>query len=326
MEHLQSGQWQSAWSGPLVNKDGPLSAVVSSKGWAATFDNWHASGYGDDAVVIYDTRGRKVRALSLADILPKAYVHALPRSASSIWWGQGHRFSDDGEALILRVVVPPDPETDVFLKAPDHVEISLRAASGEVMPPQGAAWQQAWQAAQRADAKLSALEAKAYAEFQAPLVAPQGSDKAAWYQYLREAFARVDPDGDRLMAQTFVLELANREDDERALSSLSRALIGPHLSYATDGPNPIVLGSSDPDLLIRAVGKIVESMQPQSLKNVRVYVAVPPRLNEAAATALAPTGATFVPLDIGAAIPQRAERLKRYFGELPQVDGVSAGR
>lgn len=143
MERLAGGRWQTAWKSTLVNETSPLEAVVSAHGRAATFDNWHSAGMGGDAVVLYDTQGRKVRALALHDFLPKEYVCALPRSVSSIWWGGEHGFSADGANLVLRVIVPMTEEARHAQTQPDYVEISLDAATGEVRAPEAPAWNRA---------------------------------------------------------------------------------------------------------------------------------------------------------------------------------------
>src|SRR6185437_15695152 len=61
MEHLSGQTWNLVWNVPLVNENSPVSALISNQGTTATFDNWGSMGFGDDVVVIYDTRGRKLR-------------------------------------------------------------------------------------------------------------------------------------------------------------------------------------------------------------------------------------------------------------------------
>jgi len=143
MEHLVEGRWQTVWKSTLVNETAPVNAIVSPQGRAVTFDNWHSAGFGDDTVVLYDTQGQKVRALALEDFLPREYVCALPRSVSSIWWGGQHGFSADGGRLILRVIVPMKAEVLPDVRRPEHVEISLDAATGQVSAPESPAWNRA---------------------------------------------------------------------------------------------------------------------------------------------------------------------------------------
>ncbi len=66
--------------------------------------NWYSTGYGKNTIVIYGPGGKFVREFALGDLLPAAAVNALPRSVSSIWWGQDHRFDSSGKYLILRIV------------------------------------------------------------------------------------------------------------------------------------------------------------------------------------------------------------------------------
>src|SRR5690348_12144403 len=103
LEHMSGQTWRMVWNLPLTNEISPASASVSDQGAIATFDNWGSMGFGKNVVVIYARSGRKIRSLSLDDILPKTYIEALPRSVSSIWWGGDHHFSSDGRQLILRV-------------------------------------------------------------------------------------------------------------------------------------------------------------------------------------------------------------------------------
>ena len=58
-----------------------MRALVSDDGRrVVTFDDWHMTGYGPHAVVIYDGLGRRVRALALQDFLSPGDLDALPRS------------------------------------------------------------------------------------------------------------------------------------------------------------------------------------------------------------------------------------------------------
>lgn len=128
--------FHTVWQGPLVNDVAPVNALVSATGQVVTFDNWHSAGFGEDAVVIYDVRGKVVRAMGLGDFLPSVYVEALPRSVSSIHWSGGHDLSGDGRELVLRVVIPRD---GAQLDKSRHVEVRFDLAPGTQVPLSGPA-------------------------------------------------------------------------------------------------------------------------------------------------------------------------------------------
>ena len=310
MEHLEQQQWKPVWNEHLVNEVSPVEAVVSNTGSIATFDNWHSMGYGDNVVVIYDEHGHKVRNLALQDFLPRFYVGALPRTVSSLYWGSGHHLSADGKQLLLQVVIPPDPTADYSDEPPEQVEIAVNMADGQVVPPQGPAWDRALRAAKLADAKFRAYVAKEDAEFKAPL-SPPGSDAVLpWHQYLAEAFRRSDADWKDGAASTAVLGRKGNPDYQRQLGLLRNALADP-----VDKNGAIMLGSPDPANLVKVVAAMVAALPENQLSGSRIYIAAPPSLQDAAAKAVARTGASFILLDTGKPIPQRPERLERYLSE-----------
>ncbi len=90
MERRDGATWRRVWAAPLTNEVAPVDALVTDDGrFAVTFDNWHMMGHGDNVVAIHGLDGRLVRALGLTDMLPEAFVRALPRSVSSIGWRSG---------------------------------------------------------------------------------------------------------------------------------------------------------------------------------------------------------------------------------------------
>jgi hypothetical protein len=315
MEHLEGGQWRSVWNAPLVNEVAPVSVVVSNSGLTATFDNWFSMGYGQSVVVIYDGRGQKVRNLSLGDFLTRAYIHAMPRTVSSIDWGKGHYFSDDGKQLILRIVVPPDPSIDPMQGEMQYVEMAVNAATGQVIAPSGPKWDAALQAATLADARLRAEEASEDAAFKAPLLPPSSEEDPQWHGYLVEAFFRVDPDWKDDYPQTVVLGYKGSKYYKRDLKFLRDALTQP-----LDSDGPIMLGSPDPGNLIREIGRITSSMSRKRLSKARVYVTVTPGFIDVAASAIARTGAKFIPLDMSKGIAQNPDRLKTYLSSHKEDD------
>ena len=99
------GSASQVWRQGLRNAIAPASAMVSTSGdYVVTFDNWYSTGYGNNTIVIYGPGGKFVREFALGDLMPEAAVQALPRSVSSIWWGEGHRFDTSGKYLVLRIV------------------------------------------------------------------------------------------------------------------------------------------------------------------------------------------------------------------------------
>ncbi|MGB8633776.1 MAG: hypothetical protein WCD36_00710 [Rhodanobacteraceae bacterium] len=307
MEHFEHGQWKLVWLEPLVNDVAPVEAIVSNSGWSATFDNWHSAGYGSDAVVIYDNHGKKIRNLSLGDFLPERYIRGLPHSVSSIWWGKGHHFSSDGKRLILRVVVPPDPDAETGSPAdePDYVERAVTLATGEVLPAHGPAWERAVRAASLAADKLDAEQARRVAAFKAPLSPPTTNDLPSWYDYITEAFFRLDREWKDQFPAREVLPSPSSSDYARLREYLRDALSDP-----TDSSGPIVLASPDPDNLIRTVSSITATLPANSLSKARIYIAAPASMRQAAAESVKRTGAKFILVDMQKPIPQRPERLR----------------
>lgn len=123
--------YQTVWTKPLRNDVAPVSVLVSAAGdYVVTFDNWHAMGHGKNVVVIYGPRGKFVREFGLADFISPSELVKLPRSVSSIWWGEGHSFDKTGEYLVLRIVangIMPYDENAVFRRV--HIEL----ATGKIL-------------------------------------------------------------------------------------------------------------------------------------------------------------------------------------------------
>lgn len=306
MEHLSGQTWNLVWNKPLVNETSPVTALVSNQGATATFDNWGSMGFGNDVVVIYDSHGRKIRNLALDNFLPKTYIHALPRSVSSIWWGGDHHFSSDGKRLILRVVVPrADPTTTKR----NYVDIIVDATTGQVTPPQGPTWNRAMQAAVTIDAKLREQHAEEIAFLNSPLRVPATDNVTPWYRYLVEAFFRMDPNRAHGYPETKVLPLRRDPSYARLLGYLKDALANP-----IDDQGTIMLASPDQTNLIQVIDRVTSKLPPNKLPKARIYVTVTPALQEAAAKAIARTGATFIPLDVTRTIPPRKPLLRSDVG------------
>ncbi len=302
-----AGKWTRVWAAPLANEVAPTHALVADDGrHVVTFDNWASVGFGPDVVVIYGADGQRIRALGLAGLLPPAYLRALPRSVSSIWWGGEHRLSSDGARLILAVVVP---EEEPFVDAKEHVEIEIDLVSGTPVPPSGAAWERALAKALAVAKAYDAADTERRAAFLAPLVGPANPDEPDWHDYLREAFHRLDPDWKDGYPSTTVLRDPRAQDYR--LSSVwlrdgfkelvEQADLNPVLSIATLAP---------PEHFLIELEKAARAIKPGAAAGARIYVAIPAAWKDRVAAALAPTGATFIHLDPAVPIPQRPERIQ----------------
>ena len=107
LERRTGKGYGTIWRKPLVNDVAPTSALVSDiDGRFVTFDNWHFTGYGDDAIAIYDGNGVLIRKFALSDIIPESHVAQLPRSVSSIIWSGKHKIHK-GASVELQIIVPP---------------------------------------------------------------------------------------------------------------------------------------------------------------------------------------------------------------------------
>ena len=312
MEHREHSLWRPVWRAPFVNPTMPVTAVVSNTGQAATFDDWYMKGFGRNAVVIYDERGRKIRNLALLDFLPRVYVDALPQSVSSIWWDGEHRFSLDSRQLILQVIVPTSPDTSWSPDSRHFVEVALDTSNGQLIPPQGATWEHALQAAKTSYAELKRRAAQAIAGFEAPLTAPANDDVEEWRRYIEEAYWRINPEWTYDPTHAWILP---READKHYAKDLQ--WITQRFPTSISPDDMVLLASPDAENLIRVLSSITGQMPPQTLRDMRVCIAVPADLREAAAKALAGTGATFVPLDTDKPLAQPPRRLlQHYFSRL----------
>ena len=130
VEHRDAGgAWRLVWQQPLVNEVAPVSVLLADDAsFLVTFDNWHAMGYGDDVVAIYDQRGQLVRKLSLEQILPPERLRDVPVSVSSRWWSGKHRLLEGDRVLELQVVRKrADPNAQ-----PGYSTIRIRLADGRL--------------------------------------------------------------------------------------------------------------------------------------------------------------------------------------------------
>jgi hypothetical protein len=305
MEHQTNGQWRTVWRKPLENDVAPVNVVVADDGHVVTFDNWHSTGYGPHVVVIYDPSGNRVRALSLLDFLPEHYIEVLPHSVSSIRWRGTPRISEDGSQAIVPVIVPYVAESESDSDDEQrYVDVRFVLRTGQLRSGEDASWIEAVASAHRAARAAEEAQARALANFIAPLQAPQGPGTSAWYRYLEEAHARLEASETYIFPGITVVASPDSEDWPASIERLRDRF--------RHAPGHVMIGSPSQTGLVSALTTEAARVEPGALFNVRVYVAVDRDHMAAVETALAPTGATYVPIDIGQAIAQRPERLERY--------------
>jgi len=302
LERRTNGRWERVWERPLLNEVAPVTALVAPGGrYAVTFDNWHSAGYGDTVVVIYDSAGEPVRALGLTDFLPADYVEALPHTVSSIWWGGDHRFSADGDRLVLSVVIPSG---ESGLSGAGRVELQIDLATGQPIAPTGRAWTDALAAAVRVAGANREAEVAARAAFVAPVVAPTAWSELAWFQYLQEAFFRLDPDWREDYPAAQVLRPRDASDFAESEAHLREAFGEDRLG------DVLMVGGPSQDDLVEVLVDALRRLRPGALAGMRIYIVVDDAHRAPVAAALAPTGATFIQLDPARPIPQRPERIR----------------
>lgn len=294
-----SGLWEPVWDKPLVNDVSPVSALVSDGGeYVATFDNWHSTGWGDDAVVIYNHQGETVRAMGLKDFLPQPYFDALPRSVSSIWWSGDHRI--EGDQLILQVVTPTGSNDSERT----YIEITVDLRTGQVQPPAGATWEDALRAAEAISIEREEAEAAWRTARITPLTGPVENTERAWHGYLREAFHRLyDGDEEVVSTATKVLRPPSADDYAPSLRYLRDAL----LARAYDG-NVAIGSMSEPNLSEVLIGLGAE-IPTGSLAGNTLYIAVTDPAWPAIRDALSRSGANLRQIDPTEPIPQRPDRM-----------------
>lgn len=306
MEHRIDGRWVTAWKAPLVNDVAPVDAVVSNLGQAATLDNWHSMGWGDDAVVIYTASGTRVRKLGLADFLPNYYVDALPRSVSSIHWRGDARIDETSGRLVIPVVIPSQDASVAYSGKARHIDARFLLSDGSLLPMDAKGWGEAVAAATDVNARRKEERAEQRARFISPLGVPQDGNITSWHQYLLEAFYRVDPDWQNGYPDTDVIPLPSDSHFK-----LLAGYVGDSLTDRGHVEGIVMIASLSQDVLVATVTKQAKRVKPGFLAKARVYVAADDTHMPTIRSALSPTGAEIIQLDINATIPQRRERLER---------------
>jgi hypothetical protein len=301
LERLVDRRWQVVWDHRITNEVAPASALVRDDGeYAVTFDDWHGTGYGPNAVVIYGAGGKLVRAIALSDVVPSDYIKALPHSVSSIQWRGDPRFSSDGQKVIIPVVIPGDG----FVSDPATIDIAVDLVDGRMSPTNAGAWDAAQATGRKVLAAQVALEASAKAAFLAPLLGPKANAEREWHGYLREAVGRLI--GDDETPSTTVLRLPGTND-----YAASEAWV---LDALTEGyTDKVALASLSEPNLVAVLKKLVSNLPDGSLSKVTAFIAVSDRNWPEVVATMRRSGAKIVQLDPAQAIPQRPERIARRY-------------
>ena len=87
----------------LLNPVAPVEFFVADNGHLATLDNWHNVGHGK-VVVIYDARGKPIRAYELGELFDAKERERFPRSVSSVHWRKGPSYVRPDQTTLLVTV------------------------------------------------------------------------------------------------------------------------------------------------------------------------------------------------------------------------------
>jgi hypothetical protein len=302
LERLVDKRWQAVWERQIANDVAPVSALVRDDGkYAVTFDDWHGTGYGPNAVVIYGAEGKLVRALALSDVVPADYIKALPHSVSSIQWRGDPRFSSDGQRVIIPVAIPSEDS----VSDPAMIDIAVDLIDGRVSPINPGAWDAAKATALKVLAAQVAYEAATKAAFIAPLLGPKANAEREWHDYLREAVGRLI--GDDETPSTTVLRLPGADDYAVSETWVHDALTE---SYA----DKVALASLSEPNLVAVLKKVISKLPDRSLSKVTAFIAVSDQNWPEVVATMRRSGARIVQLDPAKAILQRPERIARRYG------------
>lgn len=298
MERLVNGRWQLIWQRPIVNDVAPASAIVRDDGmYLVTFDDWYGTGFGPNVVVIYGPEGQFLRAFSLSDIVPEGYGKALPRSVNSVVWRDSPSFSSDGLGVVIPIVIPS-------FDSREFVELSIDLSDGRIFPVDPAAWEAALMVGQEVLAEIVAAEEARKAEFLSPLLGSAIGTKREWHHYLQEAFWRLV--GSDETVRTVVLGAPDADD-----YTLSKRVILGELkaSYA----DKVAIASLSESNLVSVLEELALKLPAQSLSKVTVFLALSDQYWPSAVAVMRRSGARLVQIDPTKQIPQRQERVIKYY-------------
>lgn len=302
VETMRSGRWQVAWNRPIPNGVAPVEAIVRDDGrYAATFDDWHGTGYGPNAIVVYGPDGRVVRRLSLGDVLPGFYIDALSHSVSSIEWRRAPRFSNDGSVIIVPINIPDLGDG----REARTVELTVRLSDGAASFADVRAWGRARTAGCRVRNAGLAAQAERKEAFLAPLRRPRINDQGSWHEYLSEARARRFGDG--RSSWTTVLRKPDAPDYSVSEDWVRERLTDPRMGDAA-------IATLSEDNLVAVVRRIAATVPIGRMRGTTLYFAVSADRWPAIEAALRHSGATLVQFDPDVPIPQRRDRIAAIYG------------
>jgi hypothetical protein len=314
IERKEAGGWTFLREQPLLNEVAPVVALVSDTGFVATLDNWHSVGFGEHVLAIYRPDGSVVRSFALPDLLPDTYTAGLPHSVSSLHWRRGLRLSPDQHRLIIDVALPEESREQFESHKTLPLEIEL--ATARVLPRDPATWRDAEAAASRVAAARRQWEEEARAFRRNPLLAPTSQEEQDWHAYLREAFARTDPQWcdpdtceDRSSTDTIVLRPRSATEYRASEKWVAEALTEPALH--PDLTTVRSIGSPDEVNLAAVVERLAKRVKPGQLRSVQLYIVASAASGERIRRSLAHSGAVIIIVDPAVPIPQRPQVLAR---------------
>ena len=168
----------------------PVDVVVANGGQGfATFDNWHSTGYGPNAIVVYSGEGKVVRRLGLRDLFPEWFVAALPGSVSSIRWRGKPRISEKDGDLIVPVVQPSNEETATVGER--TLDLAIRLSDGAPVGLERPEWKTALIHAASVARESCKMQHVSTRKWNAPISAPTAWKEEDWHHYLRETQYRT---------------------------------------------------------------------------------------------------------------------------------------
>lgn len=309
LQRRSGSKWKDEWEKELLNDVAPVDVLVSKSGHVVTFDNWHTMGYGDDVIVVYDASGALVCSLGLHDLLPAEVVDNLPRSVSSIRWRKGERFSDDQRLLTITIASPSieieeeDDEENTF-------ELALAIEDCAVVPPSAESWREVLTAAEQHRLHREKIDADWLAKYMAPLSAPTDQSEEAWNMYLLLAWHRseqVDSGeiGYRERPAFHFLSAGDQAGRESSKNELKESLDRLWRSET------LVVGSASPSDLVSAIEEIAPGIPLGSLRDRRVYFALPDPEYSAVRALLKASEVEILQIDPSLPIPQSERNLKQ---------------
>jgi hypothetical protein len=295
-------RWIRQWEGPLRNQVMPVAALIADSGrYFVTFDDWGGTGTGPNVVVVYDGAGRVICALSLPDLVSEDYALTLWHTFASIFWGGDHRFSVDGERLVLEVASPHDE----MYQGGGPLTLDVVLATGRVSRPEGPAWENALAASARVRSEQRAWAARRLSYMTDPLLGPVDGNREAWEAYLTEAYYRLFPGPVHPTGWSLSRPGSPRYAEDRSfVASILRSPRNPSVA--------ILLASPDEEDLIGFLSETLGRVPRGSWRGNSLYIAAHDANWPRIAALIQPTGAVPAQIDPTEPIPQLPERLRIY--------------